>query len=408
MNAEINFSPMFGQIFGSGGWLTGVDDPSRFLMAAITFAFLAGSAMGAISLIHFFFTLPMRRAERARLFLDLVEGAIKRGQSIEEMILSIAQSRDRTVGVRFHLLAAYIEGGLRFVAALEKVPRFLPPQISAMFRAGEKLGDLKSVLPACREILRDRPAAVRSAVHYLIVVVLLFSPAFIFVVMMTMIFVVPKFKDVAGGMGVTLWPLTTFVFALVDSGLLIGFEILISLLLLLITLTYIGGPGFVCWFQFRSVPIVDWIAWRVPWKQKRLQRTFSAMLAVLLDGGVPEAEAVRLAGDSTANEICRRRAQRVITALEKGVKLDAAVREFDDSGEFHWRLTNAAHAHGGFLNALRGWHEALDAKAFQQEEATAHVLTSGLVILNGVFVALIATAMFGMLVMILKGVLASE
>jgi type II secretory pathway component PulF len=224
---------------------------------------------------------------------------------------------------------------------------------------------------------------------------------------MTMLFVVPKFKDVAGGMGVTLWPLTTFVFALVDSGLLIGFEILISLLLLLITLTYIGGPGFVCWFQFRSVPIVDWIAWRVPWKQKRLQRTFSAMLAVLLDGGVPEAEAVRLAGDSTANEICRRRAQRVITALEKGVKLDAAVREFDDSGEFHWRLTNAAHAHGGFLNALRGWHEALDAKAFQQEEATAHVLTSGLVILNGVFVALIATAMFGIMMALLNAMVFS-
>ena len=67
-------------------------------------------------------------------------------------------------------------------------------------------------------------------------------------------------------------------------------------------------------------------------------------------------------------------------------------------GEFHWRLTNATHAHGGFLNALRGWHEALDAKAFQQEEAATHVLTSGLVILNGLVVALIAISMFGMLV----------
>jgi type II secretory pathway component PulF len=146
----------------------------------------------------------------------------------------------------------------------------------------------------------------------------------------------------------------------------------------------------------------------VPWKQKKLQRTFSAMLAVLLDGGVPEAEAVRLAGDSTANEICRRRAQRVIAALEKGAKLDDAVRTFDDSGEFHWRLTNATHAHGGFLNALRGWHEALDAKAFQQEEAATHILTSGLVILNGLVVALIAISMFGMLVMMLKGMLAAD
>jgi type II secretory pathway component PulF len=147
---------------------------------------------------------------------------------------------------------------------------------------------------------------------------------------------------------------------------------------------------------------VDWITWRVPWKQKKLQRTFSAMLAVLLDGGVPEAEAVRLAGDSTANEICRRRARQVMAALEQGIKLDDAVRAFDDSGEYHWRLTNATHAHGGFLAALRGWHESLDAKAFQQEEAAAHAVASGLVIMNGVVVGLIATAMFGMLVAILR------
>jgi type II secretory pathway component PulF len=364
---------------------------------------LFGSIFGSIYLIHFLFSLPMRRAERARLFLDLLEGALDRGRPIEEMILSVAQSRDRTVGVRFHLLAAHIESGLRFTAALEKVPRFLPPQISAMLRAGEILGDLKKVMPACREILRDRPASVRSAMHYMILVVLLFSPIFIFVVMMTMTFVIPRFKEVAAGMSTKLWPETSFVFAHTDW--LIGFETLIFFLLILITLIYIGGPQFVRWFQFRGLPFVDWIAWRIPWKQKRLQRTFSAMLAVLLDGGVPEAEAVGLAGDCTANEIGRHRSQLVIAAIEQGIKLDDAIRAFDDSGEFHWRFTNATHARGGFLNALRGWHESLDARAFQQEEATAHAVTTGLVILNGLLVALIATAMFGILIAALNGAL---
>jgi type II secretory pathway component PulF len=154
--------------------------------------------------------------------------------------------------------------------------------------------------------------------------------------------------------------------------------------------------------------VVDWIAWRIPWKRKKLLRAFSAMLAVLLDGGVPEGIAMRLAGDCTANEICRRRAQRVIAALERGVKLDEAVRVFDDSGEFHWRLTNAIHARGGFLAALRGWHEALDAKAFQQEETATHAFTSGLVVMNGLVVGLIAVATYGMLVMMLKHMLAAE
>ena len=372
----------------------------------IAFFISIGVSLGTFFLIHFLFSLPMRRAERARLFLDLLENALNRGQPVEEMILSLAQSHDRTVGVRFHLLAAHIESGLRFGEAFKKVSRFLPPQISAMIHVGEKLGDLKKTLPACREILRERPAGVRSAIHYMLLVVLFFSPVFVFVLMLTTTFVVPKFRDVAAGMNVKLSPLTTFVFA--TSNWLIEFEIFIFLLLVLITFIYIGGPGVVRWFQFRGLPFLDWIAWRIPWKQKRLQRTFSAMLTVLLDGGVPEAEAVRLAGDCTANEICRHRAQRVIAALQQGAKLDDAVRFFDDTGEFRWRLTNAVHAHGGFLDALRGWHESLDAKAFQQEETTAHVVTSGLVILNGALVALIATAMFGMLVMILKGVLAAD
>jgi type II secretory pathway component PulF len=364
------------------------------------FILLPGGAFSV--LIHVLLSLPMRRRDRALFFLDLVETVLQRGQPVEQAILSAAENHDRAIGVHFFLVAAHIEGGDRLGEALEKEPCFLPPQVNAILRAGEKLGDLKRVLPACREVLRIAPDTVRSTTHYMVAILLLFAPIAIWLICLLSMFVIPRFKEVAAGGNTKLWPLTTFVFALNDLHILVGFEALVFLALVMVVLIYIGGPGFVRWFQIRSVPVVDWITWRIPWKQKKLQRTFSAMLAVLLDGGVPEAEAVRLAGDCTANEICRRRARRVIAALEKGVKLDEAVRVFDDSGEFHWRLTNATHAHGGFLKALRGWHEALDAKAFQQEETATHALTSGLVILNGVVVALIATAMFGILIAMLK------
>ncbi len=357
-------------------------------------------------LMHFILSLPMQRRDRARFFLDLLETAIDRGQPIEQAILSAAESRDRVMGVRFYMMAAHLEDGARLGEALEKVPTFLPPQVNAMLRAGEKLGDLKKVLPACREVLRVAPDTARTTTHYMVAILLIFAPIACWLITLLSVFVIPKFKDVFAGMNIQLLPLTVFVFNLDHFNLLIGFEMLVFFTLLAVAAIYIGGPGLVRWFQFRRVPIVDWIAWRIPWKQKKLLRAFSAMLAVLLDGGVPEAEAVRLAGDATANEICRRRAQRVIAALGSGVKLDDAVRAFDDTGEFHWRLTNATHAHGGFLNALRGWHEALDAKAFQQEETATHIATSGLVILNGLVVALIAISMFGMLVMMLRSMVA--
>jgi len=386
-----------------------MNDFSHFLIALFWCAVLFLLPGGAFAvLLHFLLSLPMHRRDRALFFLDLLETVLQRGQPVEQAILAAAENHDRAIGVHFYMVAAHIEGGDRLGEALGKVPGFLPPQITAILRTGEKLGDLKKVLPACREVLRVAPDTVRTTMHYMVAILLLFAPIACFMISLLSVFVVPKFKDVAENMGVQIWPFTQFVFHLNETHVLVGFEILVFLALMSVAVLYIGGPGFVRWFQFRSVPVVDWITWRIPWKQKKLQRTFSAMLAVLLDGGVPEPVAVLLAGDSTANEICRHRARRVVAALEKGVKLDEAVRAFDDTGEFHWRLTNATHARGGFLNALRGWHEALEAKAFQQEEAATHVLTSGLVILNGLVVALIATAMFGMLIMILKGMLASE
>jgi type IV pilus assembly protein PilC len=378
-----------------------MNDFAQFLIALFWYAVFILLPGGAFSvLIHYLLSLPMRRRDRALFFLDLVETVLQRGQPVEQAILAAAENRDRAIGVHFYMVAAHIEGGARLGEALEKVPRFLPPQITAILRAGEKLGDLKRVLPACREVLRVAPDTVRGTMHYMMAILLLFAPVACWIICLLSVLVIPKFKEVAAGSSAPLWPLTQFVFE--NTFWLVAFEVVVFLALLSVAVVYIGGPGLVRWFQFRSVPIVDWITWRVPWKQKKLQRTFSAMLAVLLDGGVPEAEAVRLAGDSTANEICRRRARCVIAALKRGIKLDDAVRAFDDSGEFHWRLTNATHAHGGFLNALRGWHESLDAKAYQQEEAATHVVASGLVILNGVLVGLIATAMFGILIAMMR------
>src|ERR1700690_3427816 len=63
-------------------------------------------------------TLPLRRQERARLFLHLLETGFKEGRSPESVITAVSETRDRSVGVRFHLLAAYIKSGYRLGDAL--------------------------------------------------------------------------------------------------------------------------------------------------------------------------------------------------------------------------------------------------------------------------------------------------
>jgi type II secretory pathway component PulF len=374
----------------------------QFILALLWYAIWVLVPGGAIAaFLHFLLSLPMRRRDRGLFFLDIIETALNRGQPLENSIVSAAETRDRAMGVGFYLVAAHIENGARFGEALERVPGFLHPQVNAILRAGEKMSDIKKVLPACREVLRVPPDSVRTTMHYMVTILLLFAVVACMMIWLVAIFVIPRFIDVASGASVKIWAVSEFVFANVFW--LIAFEMVVFLALVMLSVVYIGGPGLVNLFKFRGFPIVDWITWRIPWKRKKLQRTFSAMLAVLLDGGVPEADTVRLAGDCTANEICRKRAGMVLAALQQGQKLEDAVRGFDDSGEFHWRLANATHARGGFLNALRGWHEALEAKAFQQEETAAHATMSGIVILNGVVVALVATAFFGVLVAMVYG-----
>ena len=159
----------------------------------------------------------------------------------------------------------------------------------------------------------------------------------------------------------------------------------------------------VAWLRLRGLG--DRLAVWLPWRRKRLQRDFSAMLAVLLDAEVPEAKAVALAAAATANGVFVRRAKAAAAAMERGEPLADALGRLDRSGELKWRLANAAHGRLGFLDALAGWHESLEAKAFQQEQTAAQAITTALVLGNGAIVALVAIGFFSILVLMIKGLL---
>src|SRR5436190_23920305 len=90
----------------------------RTFVTALIFVASALVMAGFVALAHFLLTLPMRRAERARLFLNVLDDALQRGQSAEHAILSIAAARDLSMGARFHIVAAWIENNLPLLDAL--------------------------------------------------------------------------------------------------------------------------------------------------------------------------------------------------------------------------------------------------------------------------------------------------
>ena len=240
-------------------------------------------------------------SERARLFLDLLELGLKGGSAAEPAIVAASQSRDPSLGARFHLLAAYLESGLRFGQALDKVPRLLPPQVNAMLKAGEETGDVLRVLPACRQLLNDGFSQTRGAMNYVVLVFLTLTPAAPAIFQVLSTFVFPRFLLILREMEVAPPAFTAYLInragplAWVMSGT--------ALLIYLAGIVYIGGPRLTGWLQSGPLPFCDWLAYRLPWRRKRMQRDFAALLVILLDKEVPEERAVTLAAAGTRTQM---------------------------------------------------------------------------------------------------------
>lgn len=370
----------------------------RLIGAVLLLVLWFAVCFGLVALAHFFLTLPMRRAERARLFLDVIENGLEQGRTPEQTILSVAASRDLSMGVRFHILAAWIEQNSPLLDALAKVPRFLAPQIVAILNAGRKIGDIRKVFPATRRLLRDGISQTRSAMNYLIVMTFVVTPASIWVIWAMNVYIFPKFREIAHLNDADPFGTGSFATLLITNSMnLLLLQIIVLALIWAGAFIYAGGARMASWF-----PVLHSLYYWLPWRRKRMQRDFATMLAILLDSRVGEADAVKIAADCTANRVFQKRASATVDALNAGAGLPQALQAMDDSGEFAWRLRNAIHQHSGFGDALAGWNSWLDAKAFQQEQTAAHVITSGLVLWNGAIVAAIVCSVFGVLISIVN------
>ena len=345
--------------------------------------------------VYWLVSMPLRRRERARLFLDLIETGLEDGHTPERTIVDVARNKDTMLGARFHLLAAHIEDGLRLPEALAKVRRLLPPEITGMLKVGAEIGDIRHVLPACRHALNDALSQTRGAINYLAITVFVLLPAVPVLTFIMSVFILPKFEAIARDMTDNNVPATMrLVFGLQSPVILLQLAVMLALQFLVVC--YVAGPRLRQ--VLRRIPLlggcVDRLMWMMPWRRKRMQRDFASMLALLLDAGVPEGRAVTIASEATSNSLFIGRARRVTAELARGVALPQALRKLDDHHEFAWRLANAAHGSSGFVAALRGWFEALDAKAFQQEQTAAQTLTTGVVLWNGLMIGAFVIAVF--------------
>jgi type II secretory pathway component PulF len=369
---------------------------SAHLLLWVLPALLPISVLAAAA--YYFTSRPLHREERARFLLELIESALAQGQPVEHYIVSLAQTRDSSLGTRFCLLAAHLEQGRSLAAALEKVPGLGPPQLAAMLGVGESLGDYGRVLPACRELLRDGLSESRALINYQVGFAFIVNPMIAVGLMYVAARVAPVLRDTLGHYSVELLPRFDFIMRFLPW--LCILQLLLVLALYFFSVLFLGGPRFVSWLEASLLPAADRLWLRVPWRRKRLQCDFSAMLALLLDANLPEEQAVTLAALSTANAAFISLGRDAVARLRAGKNLPDALRQIDDTGEFHWRLQNAGRGAGRFFQALQGWHEWLHARACQQEQEAAQSISTGLLLLNAASVALVTVLVIGSLAQI--------
>lgn len=357
---------------------------------------------GLFYVAYYVFSLPLRRQERARLLLDLIETGLETGGALEHAIVGAARRGGARLGKPILELAERLAAGLPLAQALEATPGVFPPPVTALIRAGAEMGELPKSIVGARRLLRESTSPLFKAQHYLMLLAFVTSPAWMAVFSLLMVFVLPKLSQIHYDMtesaptGLMQW--------LAEWRLeLLAVQAAVFLGLWFATLLYWGGPRFKGWLR-RHLPL-PWssLALRISWQRHRLLRDFASLLGLALDAGLPEPRAVMLAAEGSANEVLRQRAVAVLKDLQDGLQLPRALRHVDDGGELEWRVETAARGGGGFVAALAGWEEALDARAFQLEQTAAQVATTSLVILNGVFVAALTVAVFQMLTQLITG-----
>src|SRR5438309_2315554 len=95
-----------------------VGNIGQLVLLILAYAVALVIGFGLLQGLYVLLTLPMRRNERARLFLDLLELGLQEGRAPESAIVDAASSGDKLLGNHFHRLATLLAQGQRLGESL--------------------------------------------------------------------------------------------------------------------------------------------------------------------------------------------------------------------------------------------------------------------------------------------------
>ena len=242
---------------------------------------------------------------------------------LEEALRTISRQEENKSAAailsRVHL--GVIEGR-RLSDAMAREPKSFPPLYRAMVSAGEGAGTLPQILERLADLL-ERQAEMRAKITTALAYPVVLAAVASLVVVLLMVFVVPKVVDQFDTMGQQLPLLTRFVMA--TSALIAGYWWAMLLL--------IGVTGFAAWRALQDSEVrlrFDTFWLRLPLIGRlardlhaaRMARTLSTMVGARL----PLLEGVTLTAQTVHNRRLRLASEGIIDAIRGGGSLSGAMK----------------------------------------------------------------------------------
>jgi type IV pilus assembly protein PilC len=235
--------------------------------------------------------------------------------------LRVLEKQERNANLKSILgqLASSIEGGSTFSEALAQHPKVFNRLFVNMVKAGELGGVLEVVLKRLAEF-SEKAQKIKGKVK-----AALFYPSAVLIVavgimILLMTFVVPKFKEVFGGMGVTLPGFTVFVLAVSDiirNNILMTMAVLAGVVVafLLFIKTKFGRR---LWDKTKLImPPTGQVISKVSISR------FARTLGTLVSSGVPILQALTIVKETAGNVIIANAVTKIHESVKEGETITA-------------------------------------------------------------------------------------
>ena len=256
------------------------------------------------------------------LILRQLASLVGAAQPLDEALTTIAAQSDRLASRRvLHALRARVAEGQSLAAAMQSFAGLFPTWVWSTLAAGEKSGQLESVLERLADHAESRESMLRSLAMSMIYPMLIVLVA-ILVISAMMVYVVPKVVRVFDQSQQALPWLTSTLITVSNWLQANGWQLVLALLLISLALV-------VAWRTTALAEHWQGMLLKLP-ITSRIQKTlntarFSRTLAMLAGSGVPLLEALPIAAEVMPNRVMRRSVLRAAEQVREGQSLSIAL-----------------------------------------------------------------------------------